>query len=319
MSRFDVTAIGEGGLRFSVPSGVRLERTASLDVNVAGAEANVLSGLASLGWKAGWVSALPETPLARRVECQLRSYGVDLAGVHHATVGRLGTYYVEYGPAPRPTQVYFDRADTAFTRMTVADVDWDLLLDTRIIHLTGITAALSPTVMEILTETLDRAEAAGVPVSFDVNYRANLWNPREATRALQPFIERAEILFVRHEDLQTLYGYDPDPAKALDAALALTKARYIIMSCGELGVFAFLDGRRVTVPALPVDIIDRLGAGDGLAAGFLHGWLDGHVEVAVEQGAAMAALALAQTGEQVVTTRGELDAVMLGSASRLRR
>lgn len=319
MTRFDVTAIGEGGLRLSVPSGIRLERTASLDVNVAGAEANVLSGLASLGWKTGWISALPETPLARRVECQLRSYGVDLAGVHHAPGGRLGTYYVEYGPAPRPTQVHFDRADTAFTRMTTADVDWDLLLDTRIIHMTGITAALSPTVMEILTETLDRAEAARVPVSFDVNYRANLWTPTEATRALQPFIERAEILFVRQEDLQTLYGYDEDPSKALEAALSLTKARHVVMSRGEQGVSASLDGRRVTVPALPVDIVDRLGAGDGLAAGFLHAWLDGHVEVAAEHGAAMAALALAQMGEQVITNREELAAVMLGSASRLRR
>src|SRR5690606_15757731 len=107
MTRFDATAIGEGGIRLSVPAGDRLERAASFDVNIAATEGNVLAGLSSLGWKASWVSALPRTPMARRVEHQFRAYGIDLSGVVHRDEGRLGTYYVEYGAAPRPTQVYF--------------------------------------------------------------------------------------------------------------------------------------------------------------------------------------------------------------------
>ncbi|MBX9244150.1 sugar kinase [Actinotalea ferrariae] len=319
MTRYDITAIGEGGLRLSVPSGTRLERTPTLDVNVAGTEANVLSGLASLGWRAGWVSALPKTPMARRVEFELRSHGVDLAGVVRTDTGRLGTYYVEYGAAPRPTHVYFDRADTAFTQMTTADVDWDLLLDTRVIHLTGITAALSPNVLEILTEVLDRAEAAGVPVSFDVNYRANLWPADVAAEVLRPFVERAEILFVRADDLAQLYDLGPEPEQALDQVCAMTRARHVALTCGDLGVLASIDGARVKASARPVDIVDRLGAGDGFAAGFLHAWLDGDVDEAAEHGVVMAALALAQVGEQVVTTREELAATLLDSASRLRR
>lgn len=319
MTRYDITAIGEGGLRLSVPSGARLERAAALDVHVAGTEANVLSGLASLGWRSGWVTALPTTPTARRVEYQLRSYGVDLEGVVRTDTGRLGTYYVEYGAAPRPTQVYFDRADTAFTRMTVADVDWDLLLDTRVVHLTGITAALSPSVLAILTEVLDRAEAAGVPVSFDVNYRANLWAPEVAADVLRPFVERAEILFVRADDLSRLYGFGPEPEEALDQVLGMTHARHVALTCGDLGVLASLDGERVKASARPVDIVDRLGAGDGFAAGFLHAWLGGNVAEAAEHGVVMAALALSQVGEQVVTTPEELAATLLDSASRLRR
>ena len=319
MSRFDATGIGEAGLRLSVPSDQRLARAASLDVNVAGTEANVLAGLSSLGWSTGWVSALPPTPMANRVEYQLRSYGIDLSGVVHADQGRLGTYYVEYGAAPRPTQVYFDRANTAFTNMTVADVDWDLLLDTRVIHLTGITAALSPTVLAILTETLDRAESAGVPVSFDVNYRGNLWAPETAAVALRPFIERAQILFVRSEDLSALYGFSGESEEMLEHAKAITSAPNIIMTCGELGARASLDGTIVSAPARPVDIIDRLGAGDGFAAGFLHAWLDGHIERGPEYGTAMAALALAQDGEQVLTTREELASTLLDSHTNLRR
>ncbi|MFF2652974.1 sugar kinase [Streptomyces sp. NPDC058045] len=286
---------------------------------VGAGEANVLAGLASLGWRSSWFSALPRSPMARRVESRLRSFGVDLSGVVRRDEGRLGTYHVEYGAAPRPTQVYFDRKDTAFTRMTVADVDWDGLLDTRIIHLTGITAALSPSVLRILAETMDRAAGAGVPVAFDVNYRATLWSPEEAVAALRPFIERAEILFVRSDDLHTLFGCGPEPEGALECALSLTKARYVAVTCGDLGVRASLDGQQVSAAARPVQIVDRLGAGDGFAAGFLHAWLDGQVAAAPEHGAAMAALALAQEGEQVVTNREELAAARLNSGQSVHR
>lgn len=319
MTRFDATAIGEGGIRLSVPAGDRLERAASFDVNIAATEGNVLAGLSSLGWKASWVSALPRTPMARRVEHQFRAYGIDLSGVVHRDEGRLGTYYVEYGAAPRPTQVYFDRKETAFTQMTTADVDWDLLLDTRVIHLTGITAALSPTVLEILMETMGRAAAAGVTVSFDVNYRANLWDAEQAATALEPLIKQAGILFVRSEDLDVLYGTGTEPLAALDAARAMSDARHLVVTCGDMGVHASIDGQHVVESARKVEIIDRLGAGDGFAAGFLHAWLDGNVQQAPAHGTAMAALALAQVGEQVTTTRGELEDVLLDSTSQLRR
>lgn len=319
MTRYDITAIGEGGLRLSVPSGTRLQRTESLDVAIAGTEANVLSGLSSLGWRSGWFSALPKTPAARRVECQLLSYGVVLDGVRWTEDGRLGTYYVEYGTKPRPTKVHFDRADTAFTRMNVDDVDWDALLDTRLLHLTGITAALSPTVLEILEEATRRASDAGIPLAFDVNYRANLWSPERAADVLRPFIEQAEILFVRSEDLHVLFGCSRDPEEALEFARTLTSAKYIAMTCGDLGVRALLDGQPAQSAARPVQIVDRLGAGDGFAAGFLHAWLDNDIDAATESGTAMAALALAQWGEQVATTREELAAARSISTADLSR
>ncbi|WP_454295286.1 sugar kinase [Salana multivorans] len=319
MTRYDVTAIGEGGIRLSVPQGTRIERAASFDVSIAATEANVLAGLSSLGHRTSWVSALPKTPMARRVEFQFRSYGIDLSGVVRKDEGRLGTYYVEYGAAPRPTQVYFDRSRTAFTQMTTTDVDWDLLLDTRLLHLTGITAALSPSVMEILLEALQRAEAAGVPMSFDVNYRENLWDPQTAAAALRPFLRRAEILFVRSEDLRVLYGVDSAPEAALAAAMEMTDARHVVVTCGDLGVHASLDGRRVEAAARKVDIVDRLGAGDGFAAGFLHAWLQGDIDEAPVTGAVMAALALAQTGEQVIITREELARILSDPNAQLRR
>lgn len=102
MTRWHVTGLGEGGLRLSASAGELLERADRLDVAIAGAEANVLSSLARLDWNTAWASVLPASPMARRVERELRANGVSLELVSHVADGRLGIYFVEYGSAPRP-------------------------------------------------------------------------------------------------------------------------------------------------------------------------------------------------------------------------
>ncbi|MCW4459786.1 sugar kinase [Microbacterium sp. MPKO10] len=306
MATYDVTAFGEGGIRLSVPVGDRIDRVSSFEVGIAGTEANVLAGLSSLGWSTSWISSLPDSALGRRVETQLRSYGVDLGGVHRVPGARLGTYYVEYSGAPRPTQVTFDRADTAFTRMQSADVDWDRMLDTRVLHLTGLTAALSDSALAITAEAFTRAKAAGATVSFDVNYRKNLWSCEAAAQALRPFIEDADILFCRYDDARDLYGLQGESDSVVAQLSEMSNASTVLMSRSGTGAWAAIDGVVAHTPAFPVDIVDRLGAGDGFAAGYLHSWLNGDRDNAVASGCAMAALALSQYGEQVVTTRDEL-------------
>ncbi|MFI7679147.1 sugar kinase [Actinophytocola sp. NPDC049390] len=317
--RYDVTAIGEGGLRLSVPSGDRLEVATSLDVNVVGTEANVVSSLARLGWRTGWASAVPDGPLGRRVENALTAHGVDIGNVVRVPGARVGSYFVEYGAAPRPTLVHFDRAGTAFTQLTPEQVNWDSVLDTRLIHLTGLTVPLSDGVHKVVEEAFSRARDRGVPVSFDVNFRARLWTCEEAAAKLRPFVESADILFCRHGDARQLFGFGPTAEDALAALCEMSSARHVLVSSSEHGVVASVDGRRVTAPACPVDIVDRLGAGDGLAAGFLHGWLSDDLEHAPMLATAMAALALSQRGEQVITTRQELADVMADPNTNLNR
>jgi 2-dehydro-3-deoxygluconokinase len=111
--RFDLTTLGEGQLRLCVPAGERLERADRFDVYVSGTEGNVADTLARLGWRTGWVSALPDSPLGRRVQRQHVLAGVDLGAVRWAE-GRLATYYVEYAVPPRSIQVWFDRRDSCF-------------------------------------------------------------------------------------------------------------------------------------------------------------------------------------------------------------
>lgn len=319
MATFDCTAIGEGGVRLSVPAGQRMEQADHVDVAIAGTEANVLCTLSSLGWKTSWFSGLAQdSPIARRVEYQLRSFGVDLSGVHHGE-GRTGTYWAEYSVPPRATSVFFDRRDTAFSRLTVADIDWDKLLDTRLLHLTGLSAALSPTVLEVLQEAMRRAEAAGVPVSFDVNYRTHLWTPEVAAPVLRPFIEQAEIVFCRADDVRLILDGPADIEGCLHRVAEVSRASCVVTSCGADGALALIDGQLRRQPAAPVGIVDRLGAGDGLAAGFLHSWLLNDKDNALRYGTAVAGLALSQYGEQIVTTRNELEGIVADPTVSLRR
>ena len=188
MPRFDVTTIGEGQLRYSVPMGGHLERTARLDVNVTGTEANVTSLLARLGWRCGWVSALPNNPLGRRVAHEYAQSGLDLSAVVWSDEGRLAIYYVEFGLPPKGTQVYYDRKDTCFVNMTRDDIDWDYLLDTRLLHISGLSVPLSPSIRAILTEAMERARAARVPISFDMNYRSRIWSTDEAAAGSRRFL-----------------------------------------------------------------------------------------------------------------------------------
>lgn len=320
MPRYDVTSIGEGGLRLSVPAGTRLERATSFDVAVIGTELNVLCGLSSLGWNTGWVSAVPDSPLGRLVESTPRSRGVDTTHLLRVPDGRVGKYFVEYGSPPRPTQMYFDRKNTAFSQLTPDQLDWDGVLDTRMLHLSGLSVPLSDSVAEVLRVAVDGATQAGVPVCFDVNYRETLWSPQNAADALRPFVEAADVLFCRSDDAYRLYNLGPDPEKCLLGLREMTSAHHLVVSCGDGGVWTLgPQGHQVHTPAVPVSIVDRLGAGDGLAAGFLHGLLAGEEPQAPRYATAMAALALSQCGEQVTTTRAELHAVMDDPSSELHR
>ncbi len=178
--RFDVAGLGEVMLRLSVPAGERLDDARRLDVEYGGAECNTCVALARLGRRAAWVGRLPDHALGNAVLRAVRADGVDVSAVKRAPGERIGTYFIEYAGAPRAIQVIYDRADSAAARMTVGDVDWDYLLEARVLHISGITAGLSDSCHAVVAEAMRRARAAGVTVSFDVNYRAKLWSAAAA-------------------------------------------------------------------------------------------------------------------------------------------
>lgn len=308
--RFDVTTLGEIMLRFSVPPGNRLETLERLDVHPGGAEGNVCSALAGLGHRCAWVSRLPNNPLGRMVVRRLRAAGIETAGVVLADQARVGTYYVEFATPPRPIQVTYDRADSAMANMTVADVDWDFLLDTRIIHLTGITPALSESCRQIVQEVVSRANAAGVAISLDVNYRSLLWSEAEAAETLRPLIQGIDLFICGRGDAKSLFGFEGADRAVLDDLQSLSRAKAVVLTLGDAGAIALDRGQFLQQAAIPAQVVDRLGAGDAFAAGLLDGWLAGSLAAGLRHGTALGALALSQHGDMLTTNRVEVDSIL---------
>lgn len=319
MSRFDVTTLGEAMLRLSVPVGQHLETMKELTVHLGGAESNVCAALVALGRRCSWLSRLPDDALGRYVLRTLRAAGIDTSTVVLAKNARLGTYYVEFAAPPRPTEVVYDRAGAAITELTVDMVDWDLFLDTRVLHLTGITPALNGHCFELVLEAVRRAKARGVTISFDVNYRSKLWSPEEAKARLLTILPYVDILICGQGDAQTIFGFRGAPEEVLAALSGSTSAELIILTQSNKGAATLIDGKLVHVPAREATVLDRLGAGDAFTAGLLDGYLDGDLRLGLEQGAALSALVLTQHGDMLVTTPEEVRHVLGSATTNLNR
>lgn len=304
---FDVSTLGEPLVRLSVPGGHRLETATHLDLYPGGAECNVVSALARLGRRCAAVTALPANALGRLVAAHLRLAGVDLTGVVWCETGRIGTYYVEPALPPQPTQVIYDRAGSCFSQLTADQVPWDILMRARLVHLTGITPALSPTCRALVAETIRRARAAGIAISFDINYRQKLWPETEATAVLTPLIQGVDLLLCSRNDARRLFGCSGTPEQIVTRMAEQSSARQVVVTFGAGGAVAW-DGREWHhQPAVPVQIVDRMGAGDALAAGVIHGWLNGDLAQGLRYGVTLAAMALTQYGDAVVTTQAEVE------------
>jgi 2-dehydro-3-deoxygluconokinase len=290
-----------------------------LAIHPGGAEANMLGSLAALGRRTAWISGLPANPLGHIITNHLHLSNINTDGIVWFDEGRVGTYYLEFATPPRATQVYYDRANSCAARLEAGQIDWDFVLDTRLLHQTGITPALSPNCLALTQEALERAKAAGVPVSFDVNYRGKLWSPQRAAEVIKPLIEGIDLLFCGQGDAQLLFGCGGTQEAILQQMVDLSGAKTVIVSIGDQGVLAWHDGTIHHAAGKPVQIIDRLGAGDAMAGGIIHGWLDGDLVRGLDYGMALAAICLSIHGDVVITTKAEVESLLAGETRSLNR
>lgn len=315
MPQFDVTTFGETMLRLSVSPGQRLEAAHLLDLHPGGAESNVVTLLARLGLNTAWCGALPDSALGRLAANHLRMAGVNLDGAVWRQDGRMGLYFVEFAAPPRTTQVIYDRANSCAAQMDDKQMQWRHLLDTRLLHLTGITPALSETCRDLTEKAVRQAREAGVAVSFDVNYRTRLWSATDAARTLGRLFDGVDLLFCSQTDAMRLFGIEDPPVDAVRRLAERTHARLVVMSVGAGGVMAWDGATLHQQPAVETVIIDRPGAGDALAAGVLFGWLQGDLGVGLRYGVMLAALALSQMGDIVITNRNEVESLLAGGGA----
>ncbi|MEZ4520846.1 MAG: sugar kinase [Thermomicrobiales bacterium] len=309
----DVLSFGETMIRLATPGFDRLETTATLDISIGGTESNVAVALARLGRRATWLSALPANPLGRRIAATLRFHGVDTSQIIWEPSGRAGIYFLEPGTAPRPTRVIYDRAGSAVAGIDPDSISYALVSSSRLLHLTGITPALSEGCAESCRRLVEQAGRASVPLMFDVNYRGLLWSPEEAAAGIQFFLDHVDLLFCGAGDARTIWQLDGKPEHVARELLDRSSARLVIVTSGHAGATAVSrSGDIWHQPAPLVDIIDPVGAGDAFAAGFVDAWLDDQDDVATALRSAVASASIAMTipGDLAVITREELSAAV---------
>jgi len=306
----DLVTLGEVLLRLAIPSPTRFETARQLDLQLGGAEANVAAACARLGLRTAWISALPANQWGERIRRELTGHGIDCAYVRMTEGARVGVYFLEYGVPPRPVRVLYDRRDSAFARLTAAQVDWEPVRLARIVHLTGITPALG----EAPRSLFERALAEAATVSFDVNYRATLWSPAEARAFLEPVLTRVRYLFIGQGEAQTLFGFAGSPEQTLDGLARLAPKATISLQRGEEGS-TVLDGGRLARPSLRpvVQVVDPIGAGDAYAAGFLWATLSGRgLQEAVDAGTAVAAIKCSTWGDIALVSPQDVADLLAG-------
>lgn len=309
----DVFTFGEAMLRLSVKRGERLDSAPSMDAHIAGSELNVATALSALGRHVAWYSRVPQGPLGERVLGHLRRYGIDSSLVQVEESGRLGTYFVELNGAPLPTRVVFDRVGSLAAGLSPADIPPGVVESAHVVHITGITPALSATCRDATYEVVQRARAAGRMVTVDVNYRAKLWTAADARETMTPLLEGADLVLCARADAAGLFGIAGDAEPAVTALASTFGLERAVVTDGGNGAWWFEGGVVGHVPAVPVAILDRLGAGDAFAAGVLDGLLDGDMQAGMQRGAFLAAVALSTHGDQAVLDRAQLDAMVAGA------
>jgi 2-dehydro-3-deoxygluconokinase len=301
MPGYDFLTLGETLLRLSPPGMQRLDQARLFEIGIGGSELNVACLLARLGRRTAWVSRLPEGPLGRIVDGEARRHGVDTRFVRWVPGARLGLMFFEPGPAPRNARVIYDRKHSAASELAFEDAPWEALVAASArVHLSGITPALGPSCRALVPHVAALAAAAGKPVSYDLNYRATLVTANEARAMLAAVAPHLELLVVAERDARAVLGFAEEAERLAEAVTA----RYGVPLVGltrppgsEPGDLLLARGAVRYAPRYPVEIIDRIGAGDSFVAGLIHGILDRDLDLAIRLAAYAAAVGLATPGD----------------------
>jgi 2-dehydro-3-deoxygluconokinase len=297
---YDFLTLGETLVRLSPPGMQRLDQARLFEVGIGGSELNVCCLLARLGRRAAWVSRLPEGPLGRIVDGEGRRHDVDMNLVKWVDA-RQGLMFFEAGPAPRNARVIYDRKNSAAAGMAIDDADWpSLVAASRRVHLSGITPALSETCRALVLEVAALTGRAGKPLSYDLNYRATLTTPKEAEAVLAGVAPHLELLVLAERDAQHVLGFSEAGERLAEAIAARYGVPLVALTRSpdaETGDIFLSHGAIRYAPRYPVQVVDRIGAGDSFVGGLIHGLLDDDPDRAIRLAAYAAAIGLATPGD----------------------
>jgi len=267
MTVYDAVCVGESMLLLTPDPPGPLGSSERLRMDAAGAESNVAAYLAMQGHRAAWVSRVGDDPLGRLVRNRISRHGVDVERVGVIPGAPTGVFFKD--PGRDGSTVYYYRAGSAASRMD--PTLWEFVPPARVVHLSGITPALSATCADLVHAGLATRPVAGATWSFDINHRAGLWPAADAAPVLARLATLADVVFVGLDEAQRLWGcVAPGDVRAL-----LPTPSVLVVKDGGVGATAYGPAGAVFAPAMPVDVVEPVGAGDAFAAGYLSGLLDG--------------------------------------------
>ncbi|WP_328990853.1 sugar kinase [Kribbella sp. NBC_01245] len=290
--------------------GAPLEDAETFRRSVGGAECNVAGGLAALGVPTGWISRLGADGFGRHVRQDLIARGVDVGGVEDDLERPTGLY-VKHTLGGR-TRMHYYRSGSAAAAMDAGFLDnpavRNRLAGAELVHTTGITAAISASAAGLLDRLAALRETAGFTLSVDLNWRPALWKTKDPA-PLWRLLRAADVVLLGADEAEAFAGTsDPDELRAL-----LSPGATIVLKSDSHAAMALLpDGTRVEVPALTVDVVEPVGAGDAFAAGYLAGTLQGlPVDQRLRLGHLTAAVVLAVPEDHAVPPAVEIRQALL--------
>lgn len=285
-NEFDLVSFGEIMLRLSPPRHCRIVDSDVFEKRAGGAELNVASGVALLGLRTGIISMLPQNELGTFLKNRIRYNGVSDDFLQYDASGeaRLGTYYYEMGAAPRKPTIVYDRKNASINRIQLNDVPAEVYSQTRMFHMSGISLALSQGLRNTALELVKRFKEGGAQISFDVNYRANLWSEEEAKAAIEQLLPLVDVLFISEETSRRMFGktgelrdIQKSYCTQYGVKIVATTQRTVISprkhDFTSMIYCAQTDTYYTEKPYKDIEIIDRIGSGDAYVAGALFGLL----------------------------------------------
>jgi 2-dehydro-3-deoxygluconokinase len=253
---------------------------------------------------------LVDNPLGRKIHSSIAAHGVDLSGVVWTTKGRNATYFVELGKPPRGHRVTYDRKNSAINTLRPGEINWSLFKAAKIVHLTGITAALSANCRNLVEMMMKRARREKSLLSFDVNYRTKLWTCERAKGILSPLCLGIDILFLNYEDAASVFGVKGKPDDMLEALQSRFGCKTVVLTLGKHGAVCRHEDRVFHSRTFITAEADRVGAGDAFAAGFLFGFLQKDIPYALDFATALSALKFTIPGDLAWITRSDVEEIL---------
>ena len=338
-----VITFGEIMLRLSTPGYLRFGQARQFDATFGGGEANVAVSLANYGVNAKFITRLPENDIAKACIKDLRSYGVDTSGIVFGG-DRVGIYFLETGAVARPSKVVYDRANSSIATIQPGMIDWKkVFAGADWFHWTGITPALSQGAADVCLEAIKAANALGLTVSCDLNYRKNLWKyGKKAGEIMPALVEGCDVILGNEEDADKVFGIKPEGFDVTATGGAIDQKRF--QSVGEQLMKRFPRAKKVIItlrgsinanhntwggvlwdgktlyqsPRYDIThIVDRVGGGDSFMGGLIYGLLTytGDDQKALNFAVAASCLKHTIFGDYNQVTVAEVENLMKGDAS----